>query len=162
MNAVEVWESEDSEEETISCERNEALPASSANIHIQIINFICIFLLTWQSLFRIPNVTMGLIYKFISILLKRLSEISTQGLSQIHDLFPDTLRKSQVMQSVNSDNFDQLIVCPRCHSTYERADCMNERDGVKCSYVRFPRHSHQNMRTPCNEKFMKTVIVCCM
>ena len=115
------------------------------------------FLLAWQALFRIPNVAMGLMFKFVSILLKKLIETSTQTLTQVHEFFPDSLKRAHTMQSIHSNNFSQLIVCPKCYSTYELADINSGQEIATCSYVRFPRHSYENMRKKCGEKLMKAV-----
>lgn len=147
---VEVWESD---EDTDTVIRGGSEVASANNVHIKLINFLCTFLLLWQTLFRIPNVAMGLVYKFMSIFLKKISEISSQNLIEIHNFFPDTLKKAQVMQSINCNNFEKLIVCPKCYSTYEQTDCTT----AKCSYVRFPRHPQLRMCSRCNEDLMKTV-----
>lgn len=153
VNAIEIWESEDSDNDDTAGELNNSVQVSPANIAL--INFVCMFLLTWQTLFRIPNLAMGLIYKFMSIFL---SELGSQSLMQVYEFFPDTLKKAQIMQSINyNKNFEKLIVCPKCYSTYEQADCINGKDIARCSYIRFPRHPHANMRTKCNEKLVKTV-----
>lgn len=152
-----MWESEDSDEDSAVTTEQLQTVSSTDNNYIKLINFICMFLLAWQALFRIPDVAAGLVFKFMSILLKKLALTSTQTLTKVQEFFPDNLKKAHAMQSINTNNFSQLIVCPKCCSTYEQADFTSRQEIATCSYVRFPRHPHQNMRSKCGEKLMKAV-----
>lgn len=35
--------------------------------YTKIVEFICIFILSWQSIFRIPDIAVGILFKFISV-----------------------------------------------------------------------------------------------
>lgn len=88
----------------------------------------------------------------------KVSEITGfRKMRDMYELFPDTILKAQIMQSIKRDGFQKLIVCPECHSTYEEADCVGGREIPKCSYVRFPRHPQQRMRKQCGQLLLKSI-----
>lgn len=151
--ALEVWESDEEEEA-----EEPQVSATAGTASTKFVTFICVFLLTWQTIFRIPNVAIEVIFRFLSLCLLKISEISSsEKIRLIYDIFPDTLAKAQVMQSIDTNNFQKLVVCQKCHSTYEYADLMDSREPPKCSFVRFPRHPQQHMRMKCDEILLKTV-----
>lgn len=104
---IEVWDVSDEEECAESSER----PSQDNAPEMTVIKFIVVFLLTWQAVFRVANVAMGAMFKFMSILLLKLSEITcSQTIRGLYELFPDTLPKAQAMQCMKSDNFYKYVV----------------------------------------------------
>ena len=128
----------------------------------KLIEFICIFVLSWQSIFRIPDVAVGVFFKFISILLDRLVDVlKLDSMRQISTIFPGTLDKARKMHFINKEGFEKMIVCQQCHCTYPYQLCI-DRVGVteniiKCSFVRFPRHQQTRMSSPCGFPLMKAI-----
>lgn len=124
----------------------------------KLISYICSFLLSWQAIFRIPDVAIGVILKFFRILFLKLSEITkSEDLQLLHRLFPENLNHARKLQDINRDDYEKFVVCSRCHSTYNYSDCVGK-DGInKCTFVPFPRHKQKRMRTPCNHLLMKTI-----
>lgn len=128
-----MWESTDEEDYIDNITHNSSAPLNSSAT--KLITLLSIFLLVWQSVFRVANVSMGLLFKFLSLFLLKLSETTgSQTIQYIYDRFPDTLLKAQAMQSVDRDSFLKLIVCPKCHSTYEESDCIGVRVIPECSF----------------------------
>ena len=110
------------------------------------------------SLFRIPDVAIGLLLKFIKVLFSSLAEcVSSQKLHEMLKAIPDTLTKVRTMLSINRDGFQRFIVCQRCDSTYDYNDCFPTRQIVNCTHVHFPRHPQVHMHTKCNEPLLKNV-----
>ena len=124
----------------------------------KLISFICTFLLSWQGIFRLPDIAIGVIFKFLSILFLQFGEITgLEDLKLLHKWFPNNLKHARNLQAIDRDDYEKFVVCQRCHSTYPYSDCM-EKDGInKCTFVRYPRHKQKRMRTPCNFPLMKTV-----
>lgn len=113
----------------------------------------------WQAVFRVANVSMGIMFKFISSLLLKIYDISqSKDIQVLYELFPDTLTKAQAIQPLDNNNFKKYIVCKKCHSTYEESDCIVTGNQIpQCSFIRFPRHPQQRMRKPCNKFLLKPV-----
>ena len=85
-----------------------------------ILQFIVIFMLSWQALFRIPNIAVNLLFKFLSILLLKIAKYTkSKVLEDLTDYFPDTLTKALRYQSVSLNDFEKFVVCPKCYSTSE-------------------------------------------
>jgi uncharacterized CHY-type Zn-finger protein len=98
----------------------------------------------------VQSYAMGLLFKFVGMLLKKLVQLTgCQRLHPLYELFPDTLEKAHTMQSIKRNNFQKLIVCPKCHSTH---DFIGEREIPRCSYVRFPR-----ALSPCNQTLITSL-----
>ena len=108
LEVCEVWESDEEENE------EHQASANVDNSHIKFVTFVCMFLLTWHTIFRIPNVAIDVIFRFLSLCLLKLSEISgSDKVHLIYDLFPNTLQKAQVMQSIETNNFRKLVMCQK-------------------------------------------------
>ena len=100
----------------------------------------------------------GVFFKFFSIFLLKLSEISgSEMVRSIYDVFPNTLAKAQAMQSIDINDFRKLVVCPKCHTTYSAWDLIGRGNSPRCSFVHFPRHPHHYMRMKCDEILFKSV-----
>ena len=151
MECLEVWES-DSENESEVSRQNE-----STSSHTKLINFVCVFLLAWHTIFRIPNAAIGVLFRFISLFLLKLSELTGSELIQkMYELFPDSLERAHLMQDVDANRFKKFVVCPKCHTVYDHSDLMGT--GIStCSFVSFPRHPQHRMRKKCNTALFKSV-----
>ena len=66
----ELWESDDDTEEGY---RNELGIIKAP--YTKLVEFICIFILSWQRIFRIPDIAVGILFEFISIVLERIFSI---------------------------------------------------------------------------------------
>ena len=59
------------------------------------------------------------------------------------------------------DDYQQLVVCSKCYSTYEYSDCLSKVNPARniraCSFVRFPKHPQARMRIPCGSALLKTI-----
>ena len=127
------------------------------HLHIQNVLTLCVFLLAWHTIFRIPNVAIGVLFRFISLLLLNLSEISGSELIQkMYVSFPNSLERAHLMQDVDANRFKKFVVCPKCHTVYEHSDIMGTRISNR-SFVSFPRHPQHHMRMKCNAALFKSV-----
>ena len=101
---------------------------------------------------------MKIVFKFFNLLLHKKSDlVNDLKLKSLAQAFPDTMAKVHTFRSVNRDNFETLIVCQKCHSTFDSDDCCRDPATAKCSFVRFPRHSQARMQRPCGTSLMKPV-----
>ena len=159
---VEVWEfdSEDEFEPSSgkTTDLNTQLQSDSASKMQKLVGFICMFLLSWQAVFRIPDGALNVMFKFLSLLFLKLGDITgSVDMKTLSQHFPSSLMLARKVQSGDSANFSKLIVCQKCSTTYRYEDCL-ERNGIKkCTYVRFPRHPQKRMRVPCNSPLLKLI-----
>ena len=99
------------------------------------------------------NVAMPILLKFMSIFLDKLSEFAISAkLKVLADSFHTTLLKGRNYKGINIDDYQQLVVCEKCHCTYEYDECMKDslrnRSNVKCVLIRFPKHPQARLRSP--------------
>jgi hypothetical protein len=124
----------------------------------KLIGFVCAFLLSWQAVFRLPDAAIEVIFKFLNLFLCKLGEITgSEDLKILHDWFPNNLKRAKKLQGICRDNYQKLIVCRTCYSTYQYSDCVGRNGISKCTFVRFPKHSQKRMRAPCLTPLMKKV-----
>ena len=126
------------------------------NLH-KFIAVVCTFVLIWQCIFRVPDVAVGVLFKFIGVIYYQISKItSSTAMQRICDLFPTMLSNARKMLAIDRDNLKKMFVCRKCHSTYSYEDCFTH--GINaCVYISFPRHPQQKMRMKCLEPLVKTV-----
>ena len=108
------------------------------------------------------NVAMDILLKFMSIFLHKLSEFAVSAkLKVLADSCPTTLLKGHNYQGINRDDYQQLVVCEKCHCTYEHDECMKDslrnRSNVKCVFIRFLKHPQARLRLPCESPLLKAV-----
>lgn len=126
------------------------------------LRFVSIFILSWQTFFRMPDVAIDILFRFIHVLLSKLLTITdTKIVREAHDIFPRSLDQARKFHSIHRESYTKFIVCQKCHTTYNYNDVMKESGAlnnvVKCSFVRFPRHSQKHMRNPCMFPLLKSV-----
>ena len=61
---------------------------------------------------------------------------------------------------LKQDDFQKFAVCPKCKALYPLEDCIKKTAhgktvSLKCSYIRYPRHTHKTRRQPCGTALMK-------
>ena len=123
---------------------------------LNLISFVCTFLLSWQAVFRIPDGAMVVFFRFFSLFLLKLGNITgSEDLQKIHELFPNSLNHARRMQGMNCDDFRKLVVCQKCYSTYQYKDCIGTGAISNCTFFRFPRPPKANE----NEKTLSLTVV---
>lgn len=163
-SSVEIWVGSDGEDEE-SNEPNDESTASQQGLtppSLVLLRFMVIFLLSWQALFRIPNIAIDFAFKFISILLHKLSDlVESNKLRLLAETFPTTVLKAHTFQGISREKYQLLVVCRKCHSTYDYNTCLktsvDQRNIATCSFVRYPRHPQARLRTPCGTSLLKKV-----
>ena len=118
---LEVWDSDEelargSDEEVVRGSDQQFFDGSDTNDSddrekIKDTNFnkfvavVCTFVLTWQCIFRVPDVAVGVLFKFIGVIFYQISKItSSTTMQRICDLFPTTLSNARKMLAIDRDN----------------------------------------------------------
>ena len=118
------------------------------------------FLLTWQSLFKVSDSGMNVLFLFLAMFLSLvISAIPNAKLQNLVKVLPRTIARAKKMVGFNCDLFRKYVSCPKCHSLYSLDLCkitLPNKTVVshKCSYVQF---RHHRQRSPCNTVLMKTI-----
>lgn len=121
------------------------------------------FLFTWQTLFRISDTGMGVLFVFIAVLLGLLaSGLNISTLNDFIQLLPRNVAAAKKFIGHVSDKFSKYASCPECHSIYALDTCKivqpdKTLSSRKCSYVEFPNHPHTSRRKRCDTPLMKKV-----
>lgn len=121
------------------------------------------FLFTWQTLFKVSDVGMNVLFAFISRFLNLLVVMfRLTSAMKIVKYLPGSIYAARKIFRGNFDRFVKYASCPRCHQIYTIDDCevvLPNRSVVssKCSYIMFPDHPQRARWRPCNTVLMKTV-----
>ena len=168
---MEVWKcSDDDSEPNDNEEHHKTTPTPHDHemdpISIIIIRFVVIFMLSCQAIFRISNIAVEVLFKFISMFLQKLSDFCESAKLKLladafsntmQDAFSNTMQKAQKLHSINCDDYEQLVVCQKCSSNCEYSELNRNQGIVTCGFIRFPRHSQARMWKPCGVPLMKSV-----
>lgn len=123
-----------------------------------------LFLLLWQSVFKVSNVALNALLRFICLLVFQMAFIESESVKAVFDIFPNSLYKAHKVVGLNRDDFKWLVCCRKCFAVYEFDDCFDQigtqRIPRLCSSAKFPRHPWASMRGLCNSPLLKEVIRC--
>ena len=100
---VEVWECSDGEDEDINEPNQGTVPVQEMTpASLILLKFMVIFLLSWQAIFCVSNVDIDLAFKFMGILLHKLSDlVQSNKLRLLAEAFPTTMLKAHAYQAIN-------------------------------------------------------------
>ena len=121
------------------------------------------FLFTWQTLFRVSDTGMGVMFVFIAVLLGLLvSRLNITTLSDFVELLPRSVTAAKKFIGHFSDEFSKYASCPKCHSIYALDTCkITQPDKTiasrTCSFIEFPNHPHASRRKRCDTPLMKKI-----
>ena len=76
-------------------------------------------LFTWQTIFRISDTGMGVLFLFFATFLGLL--VTMFGLSQMSEFvkhLPKTILQARKLVGHGRDNFTKYVSCPKCHYVY--------------------------------------------
>ena len=110
------------------------------------VQFFLMFLFLWQSTFRVSDVGMNILFKFLSMLFKLLSKLlDIPVLIDFADYIPSNVLSGKKVLGTNVDNFDKFVCCPSCSALYNMEDCLETQLNGNtvsklCPFIRFPLH----------------------
>ena len=108
----------------------------------KLVQMICVFLLSWQSIFRIPDIAMTTLFKFLKLVLGKFAEIlKMQNLKEISNNFPDTfVRRTTLTVIIFISTLCVRSVTAFIYSRDLLPTVSSTEEIIKCSFVCFPRH----------------------
>ena len=112
---------------------------------------LCIFLLSWQASFRVPDVCMGALLAFMHHFLLFISAVThSEQLSIFSQSIPKNVMQLRTVTGIDVNSFSQLVVCPICHSIYDLDSCLqtngSRKEVKKCQHIPYPEHPHVSFR----------------
>ena len=104
---------------------------------------------------NISDRTLLMIYNFFLAFLTLVADIfHVETIRQFLCSIPRTLYSMRKLINLERNDFLEYAVCPKCHFIYPLNDVINSRV-ERCQYVRWPRHTQQALRRPCNTQLLK-------
>ncbi len=116
------------------------------------LNYLLIFLVLWQSAFKVSNVALTSFLKFFVLTLGRAFQVNS--IIELASNVPKT--HAQIHKALGFE----YVVCSKCHSIYEFDNCVYTtasgcKESKKCCHVEIPEHPHQRQRTECGFLLLK-------
>ena len=126
-----------------------------------LVNWLVAFLCIWQSLFVISDRAIQMLLKFLNVFFKVLTSNSSL-LKDVSSGMPRSLFTFHKYLGTDEDEFVKYVVCPSCYSIYLFKDCFKVDDSgenvpIQCPFKRFPNHTHESRRLPCNAPLLVKV-----
>lgn len=111
----------------------------------------------WQSKHYISDNAIVKLVHIIKHMLTLLQMIiQNEILGNILDNFP-TLTNAKKLLGFSKDSFIKYVCCPKCCTLYNYNECLTTAD-KRCNHIKYPNHTQERYRQPCNELLMKKVL----
>ena len=128
-----------------------------------VVRVLLLFLVSWQSLFHVPDVALNALvvffWHFLHVLSRILKNESLKHLTTFLSMTYHGLLRSIKLDS--KGRFTSYVVCPRCSSIYDYESCYEVNNGKaiskSCDFVAFPDHPHHSQRERCGVMLLKKV-----
>ena len=114
--------------------------------------WILIWILKYQSRFRLSDVAIDSLVKFFRMVLLDIDDIRFKD-------FPTSSYMLRKLLGIGKQT-NTYAVCPDCNALYKISEILpsgQSKDGFKCIHVEFPNHPRQNQRRPCGAELTKLV-----
>ena len=101
----------------------------------QQVSFMLSELMRWQLKYSVSDGCLLSLLKLIKVVLTTLNlVVNSQFLEEIIQNLPDSLHSMRRITGINRDDFDQYLVCPECHSIYQKEDILKAASGTCWCY----------------------------
>ncbi|GBB96996.1 hypothetical protein RclHR1_28970001 [Rhizophagus clarus] len=137
---------DDDQEEDDDDDNYEQFDASNTNFDYAD-SWIVLWILKYQSRFRLPDVTINVLIKFFCQVLQDINHMRYKE-------FPSSLHIAKKLLKVSK--WLNYAVCQKCNTLYNAAEVLKE-DDFKCSYIEFPSHPMRTKRKPCGVELTEQV-----
>lgn len=149
----EIVDDEDDESE----EENHQDPKMHPAVHL-----LMVFVVLWGFVFQISNTALNALVHFLHHFLRIIASCSLNHteVQMISQQCPKSLPTVQRLLGLNSDDFVQYVVCPKCDSVYELEAYIGrgpngEAVSKQCIHVEFPNHTVHTRRKECGLSYFK-------
>ena len=147
-------DSEDSEDdevvnfasELIEDEEPELPPNLNSNDNY---NWIILWILQYQQRYKLPNVAIDSLFKFLRLFLLTIDENKFSS-------FPSSLYMAKKALGIIT-KIIEYAACTKCHKLYNINEILSETEIPTCSFVNFPNHSIERFRRKCDNQLVKKI-----
>ena len=112
-------------------------------------SWIILWILKYQSRFRLPDVAINALIKFFHQVLQDANYTKYKE-------FPSSLHIAKKLLKISK--WLNYAVCKSCHTLYDVTEVITE-DDFKCRHIEFPNHPMRTKREPCGAELTKQVPV---
>ena len=112
--------------------------------------WIILWILQYQQRYKLPNVVIDSLFKFLRILLLAIDENK-------FSTFPSSLHKAKNTLGISLKIIIKYVACNKCHKLYNMNELLNETEIPTCSFINFPNHSMERFRQKCNNPLIKKI-----
>ncbi len=142
-----VWFDDDSDDDEDTTVKGSQVESAVARLY-------AVFILMWQTLFKVSNSGINIIFIFFAKLLSLLAvllflQCFSASLKELAQKIPKNVGQAKSLIGQEKDSFSK---CPRCHTTYALNVCTvtlpnKTKESKRCSYVKYPHHPHTRHST---------------
>ena len=120
-----------------------------------------LFMLSWQSSFKISDTCITALLMFLYHFFSFVGTTThSLQLCQFARSLPKTIKQLRVIAGIDVDMFTMFVVCPMCHCIYDSDSCVatigRRKEVNRCKHIAYPDHPHSHLRQRCNQLLMKT------
>ena len=144
----------------ICCETEDDSSSNQHNPYFSFVSVYTFFLLMFQTLFRLSDAALNVLFNFFALFLSSLSHISIKLPEALLAELPKNVQDAHLLIGSKRKSLKHYICCPNCHSIYERESCCaigKNGEVESLTYVKFPSHPQLHHRTKCNTQLMKRI-----
>ena len=123
-------------------------PNATNNNHMHC--WILLWLLEFQQRFKLSNVAIDSLFKFLSLLLSTINKNNFLS-------FPSSLYMAKKELGIPTDIIIQYAACSKCHKLYDINKLLDKTEVQTCGFINFPNHTMQRFRQPCNNPLTKEI-----
>ena len=159
---TEVW-FEEEEEVALQAEDDHSAECTDRNAVPEAVTFYVKFLMLWQSLYRLSDTGINILFAFFQRFLLMISRLLLlTPLTKFAIKLPKSLYEARKLVQTRNNDFITYATCQKCSAIYKIEECKiklpNGRVASKeCDHVEFPRHPQVHHRKKCGTMLMKNV-----
>lgn len=143
------------DDEIVDSDDSDFKEDETETIDTSVPSWICLFLVLWQSTFKIPDAALKCLLKFMHVVFSCVMSCA--------DLLPKTLYMLRKCMSCSTAVLRKYVVCKKCFKLYKLEDCTYTRAGKQfarqCKHVLYPRHTKRHLRRPCNTDLVERIMI---
>lgn len=111
--------------------------------------WILLWLLEYQQRYKISNIAMDSLLKFLSLFLSTIDESKFSS-------FPSTLYMVKKRLGITTKMI-QYAACNKCHKLYNINELLDKNEVQTCSFINYPNHTIQRFRKKCDNPLTKGI-----
>ncbi|GET54352.1 hypothetical protein GLOIN_2v1788017 [Rhizophagus irregularis DAOM 181602=DAOM 197198] len=145
----EDFEDDDEEEVNFASKDFDDGEPKLPNINNDNYTWIILWILQYQQRYKLPNVSIDSLFKFLRFFLLMVDENKFSS-------FSSSLYVAKKILGI-STNIIKYAACNKCHKLYDINEISNTTEVPTCSFINYPNHSIERFRQKCNNPLVKKI-----